>query len=236
MKDNFAELGVKTSHLHVTDQASSGVAPITVADDGENSIIVVLGANLLLSVEEVRNAKSTICAAQVLLTQLEITLETTIEALKMGKENAVTTILNTAPATSALPLEIYKSIDILCANETELEILTSLTVKNKEDTVKAARVIIERGVGQVIVTLGGDGSMLVTKDNVTHVPASKVQVTDTTGAGDCFIGSFAYFLALGSPIVKAMEKASFCAGISVTRLGTQTSYPRRNEIPASYFV
>jgi len=236
MRDNFKKLGIKTGHLLVTDLASSGVAPITVSDDGENSIIVVLGANLLLREEEVRNARNTISAAQVLLTQLEITLETTMEALKIGKENSVTTILNTAPAKSALPLEIYKTIDILCANETELEILTSLTVKNKEESVKAARVILDRGVGQVIVTMGGDGSMLVTEDNVTHVPSSKVKVTDTTGAGDCFIGSFAYFLALGSLPIKAMEKASFCAGISVTRLGTQTSYPRKSEIPDSFFV
>jgi len=92
------------------------------------------------------------------------------------------------------------------------------------------------GAGQVIVTLGGDGSLYVNKEKVIHVLATKVKPIDTTGAGDCYLGSLGYFLAAGCSIKQAMEKASHCAGISVTRLGTQSSYPRKEELPEEFCV
>lgn len=171
----------------------------------------------------------------MLLTQLEISLQTTVAALKIGQAAGVTTILNPAPA-QALPDEIYQYADIICPNETELETLTGLPVKNVDDATNAARVLIKRGAKSVVVTLGENGSLYVTPTAATHVPVStRVVAVDTTGAGDCFLGSFAYFLASGASVEESMKRANTVAGTSVTRPGTQSSYPSRAELPAEWF-
>jgi ribokinase len=163
-------------------------------------------------------------------------LESTIEALKIGKQEGLTTILNTAPALH-LPSEIYPFIDILCANETELEVLSGKKVDNVDAAIAASRDIIELGAKQVLITLGSKGCLLVTSDSTTYKAITKtVKAVDTTGAGDCFLGAFAYFLAQGSPIEICMERANVIAGYSVQKEGTQTSYPTRSELPSELFA
>jgi len=191
----------------------------------------------LVTQQEILEATKIVQNARVVLTQLEIPLARTIDALKIAKEGKVTTILNTAPAKEALPEDIYGLVDILCANETELRILSGQLVNNQEDAIRAAKSLLGKGAKQVIVTLGAQGSLFVDKEKSTHVPAQKLSepVRDTSGAGDCFLGSFAYFLSSGFDIETSMKKASYIAGISVTRLGTQSSYPSKDELPLDLF-
>jgi ribokinase len=226
---NFQSWGVDTQHVLFTDQAFSGVAPIAVDPDGHNAIIIVTGANDLLTLDEIEAARATIAAAQILVCQLEIPVEITLAALRIARQEGVTTIFNPAPARPSLPDELYQLSDIFCPNESEL--LTDLPVNSQEEAETAARVLLERGAGTVILTLGERGSLLVTADESVHVPATPVKALDTTGAGDAFVGSLAYFLADNKPLTEAMRRANHIAAISVQSSGTQTSFPEAADLP-----
>jgi ribokinase len=228
---NFQSWGVDTRHVLFTDQAFSGVAPIAVDPEGHNSIIIVTGANDLLTLEEIEAARSTIAAAQIVVCQLEIPLEITLAALRVARQEGVTTIFNPAPARPELPGELYQLSDIFCPNESETELLTSRPVNSLEEAEAAAHVLLERGAGTVILTLGERGSLLVTAEDSTQVPATPVKALDTTGAGDAFVGSLAYFLAAGKPLTEAMRRANHIAAISVQSSGTQTSFPVAADLP-----
>lgn len=229
---NFESWGVDTQHVLFTDQAFSGVAPIAVDPDGHNSIIIVTGANDLLTEEEIEAARPSIAAAQILVCQLEIPLETTLAALRVARQEKVTTIFNPAPARPNLPDELYQLSDIFCPNESETELLTGMPVGTQEEAEAAAHALMGRGAGTVILTLGERGSLLVTADETTLVPATPVKALDTTGAGDAFVGSLAYFLAAGKPLAEAMRRANHIAAISVQSSGTQTSFPVASDLPA----
>jgi ribokinase len=222
---NFESWGVDTRHVLFTDQAFSGVAPIAVDPDGNNAIIIVTGANDLLTPEEIEAARPVIAAAQIVVCQLEIPVEITLAALRIAREEGVTTIFNPAPARPELPDELFQLSDIFCPNESETELLTGLTVGMLEEAETAAGGLLERGAGMVILTLGERGSLLVNSDGSAHVPAQPVKALDTTGAGDAFVGSLAYFLASGKPLTEAMRRANHIAAISVQSSGTQTSFP-----------
>lgn len=229
---NFQACGVDTRYVFFTDQAFSGVAPIAVDSEGHNAIIIVTGANDLLSVEDIETARPAIESAHILVCQLEIPLEITLAALRVARAAGVTTIFNPAPARPSLPDELYRLSDIFCPNESETELLTGQPVGNLDEATRAARVLLERGAGTVILTLGERGSLLVTPETCVHVPATPVRALDTTGAGDAFIGSLAYFLAAGKSISDAMRRANYIAAISVQSSGTQTSFPNAAELPA----
>jgi len=234
MIENFKKKNVNISYILTTDLESSGVAPISVSEEGENSIVIVPGANNLLSVDEVENAREVFRRSSILLTQLEIQLETTMTALRIGKEEGVMTILNPAPAQK-LSEDIYQYVDILCLNETELEIMSEMPVINLDQIRAGARKLLNKGVKKIIVTLGDKGSLYIDNEETFLVDPIKVEVKDTTGAGDCYLGSLAYFLSKGKPMKTAMEYASYIAGISVTREGTQTSYPTLESLPKHFF-
>lgn len=229
---NFQSWDVDTQHVLFTDQAFSGVAPIAVDPDGHNAIIIVTGANDLLTPGEIEAARATIAAAEILVCQLEIPVEINLAALRIARREGVTTIFNPAPARPSLPEELYQLSDIFCPNESETELLTGLPVNSQEEAETAARVLLERGAGVVILTLGERGSLLVTADECVHVPASPVKALDTTGAGDAFVGSLAYFLATGKPLTDAMRRANHIAAISVRSSGTQTSFPVAADLPS----
>jgi ribokinase len=222
---NFQSWGIDTRHVLFTDQAFSGVAPIAVDPDGHNAIIIVTGANDKLTPEEIEAARPVIAAAQIVVCQLEIPVEITLAALRIARQEGVTTIFNPAPARPTLPDELFQLSDIFCPNESETELLTGLTVGTIEEAETAARGLLERGAGMVILTLGERGSLLVNSDGNAHVPATPVKALDTTGAGDAFVGSLAYFLAAGKPLTEAMRRANHIAAISVQSSGTQTSFP-----------
>ena len=228
---NFQEWGVNTKHVHFTDQAFSGVAPIAVDPDAHNSIIIVTGANDLLTEAELEAARVDIADSKIMVCQLEIPLEINLAALRIARQEEVQTIFNPAPARPELPDELYQLSDIFCPNETETELLTGMPVGSLEEAEAAARVLLERGAKTVILTLGERGSLLVTQDSSEYVPVDPVKALDTTGAGDAFVGSLAYFLASGKSLTDAMRRANRIAAISVQASGTQTSFPVAKDLP-----
>jgi ribokinase len=233
---NFQTWGIDTRHVLFTDQAFSGVAPIAVDPDGHNAIIIVTGANDLLTPEEIEAARPVIGAAQIVVCQLEIPVETTLAALRIARQAGVTAIFNPAPAHPSLPEELYRLSDIFCPNETETELLTGMPVSNQQEAEVAAHVLLRRGAGTVILTLGERGSLLVTAQETTHVPATPVKALDSTGAGDAYVGSLAYFLAAGKSLTEAIRRANHIAAISVQFSGTQTSFPAAANLPAELLV
>jgi len=225
---NFKEKGVAWMG-YTTDKAASGVAPIWVDNKGQNAIIVIGGANDHFTADEVREQADAITSSKVLLCQNEIPLATTQAALEIARKAGVTTVLNTAPAPShASDLDpLLPFVDILCPNEPELQTLTGKETATDEQVVEAARSLMTKGVKVVLVTIGERGAMIVTSDNVITKPCAKVEVKDTVGAGDCFLGSFAYFYAEEANLSSAVEKACIVASLSVTKPGTQASFPTR---------
>ncbi|ACL03318.1 ribokinase [Desulfatibacillum aliphaticivorans] len=227
---NFKKLGVNVSHVHFTEEAFSGVAPIAVDDNGANSIIIVTGASDLLSAEEIRAAENAIAKSKVLVCQLEIPMEQNLEALRIARKNNVPTIFNPAPARPGLPDELYQLSDIFCPNESETEILTGMPVETMEQAEQAAKALLERGPKTVILTLGERGCLLVDANGARHIPTRKVEAIDTTGAGDCFVGSLAFFLAAGKSLEDAINRANKIAAVSVCGQGTQSSFPGASEL------
>jgi len=227
--DNFRELGMDTSYVLFDEELFSGVAPIMVDDNGRNMIVIVPGANDNLLPADIRRAEKAISSADILICQIEVPLETSIEAMRIAKAAGVRTIFNPAPARS-LPKEIIELSDIIAPNETETEILTGITVESLEDAETAACKLRDMGAAVVIITMGERGVLLATEEEAAHIPARKTKAVDTTGAGDAFIGTLAYFLALGKPLQEAIKRANAVAAVSVSRMGTQSSFPARAEI------
>ncbi|XP_077989503.1 ribokinase-like [Glandiceps talaboti] len=236
---NFQTNNVNTNYVGLTTEAATGVAPIAVNEEGQNSIVIVPGANLLLTIEEAKHALAQLTATKVMVCQLEISPETTLAALRIAKDNGSKSILNPAPAMPELDPEMYKLTDIFCPNETEAELLTGLPVTTVEEAEKAGHVLLDRGCKKVIITMGGQGSIVVTAENrkALHVPTKKVTPVDTTGAGDSFVGSLAYYLAYHSEMAfdEAVRRAGQIASVSVLGAGTQKSYPWKKDLPSELF-
>ncbi|MBN2553056.1 MAG: ribokinase [Spirochaetales bacterium] len=230
--ENFRSHGIDCTHVLFTEEAFSGVAPIAVDEQGNNSIIIVTGANDLLSAEDIEAARPAIAAARILVCQLEIPLDTTIAALRIARQEKVITIFNPAPGTAGLPEELFPLSDIFCPNESETELITGLPVGSIEEATAAARALLDKGAGTVILTLGERGSLLVSRGHAEHIPARKVKTLDSTGAGDAFIGSLAFFVAGGKALPEAVRRANEIAALSVQASGTQSSFPDAADLPA----
>lgn len=231
MRRNLANEGIRTDFIFESQGVSSGVAVITIEETGQNNIVVIAGANGLVTPADVERAQSAIAGAQVLLCQMEVSMAANLAALRLARAAGVTTIFNSAPVSSEVPEEAYQLADIFCPNESEAELLTGIAVHTLDDARLAAGVILERGAKSALITLGARGALYVTAEADLHIPVAPVTAVDTTGAGDAFVGSLAYFLAAGHPIERAIARANAIAAVSVQAPGTQTSYPRRDQLP-----
>lgn len=159
-----------------------------------------------------------------------------LAALRLARASGVTTIFNSAPASSDLPAEVYALADIFCPNENEAELLTGIKVHTLDDARRAAAVILDRGARAVLITLGARGCLYRADGMDEHIPTIEVSAVDTTGAGDAFVGSLGCFLAAGVSMRTAIERANAIAAISVQSAGTQASYPRRAQLPPELLV
>lgn len=229
--ENFKSVNINTKHIEQLEGVPSGIAIIAVDDNGENIIIVVPGANGKLMPADVDKAESDIATAAIVLCQLEVPIETVEQAAKIANKNNVPFILDPAPAR-ALGDELLGMVDIIKPNETEAEILTGVKVTDEASAGKAADVLLAKGIGTVIITLGEKGLMLATKDGKEMIASNKVKAVDSTAAGDAFTGSLAYGLANGQSLRDAAVYANMVAAISVTRLGAQSSMPTKEEVDA----
>lgn len=230
-RENLEKYGIDTTFVLSTSNAFSGVAPIAVVPEGQNEIVIVSGANNLLTTGEIDSARDHIANSAFLVCQLEIDLALTLHALRVARSVGTPTILNPAPAVESLPPEIYELTDIFCPNETETAILTGLKIDSVASAEIAAHELLSRGVKTVLITLGENGCLIVNREGAIHIPADKVKVVDTTGAGDAFVGALAHFLALGLTLKSAATRAVKVASISVQGKGTQSSFPERSAIP-----
>lgn len=229
LRESLIRNNVNIDYLVEDKDNPTGVAFIMVNSDGENCIIVAPGANRFLTQEDIERSLTIMPSIGVLLTQLEIPIETTGFALKLAKEHGITTILNPAPAREIDP-DIFSLVDIVTPNESELKILTGIEPREKKDIVMGGKKLLDYGAKTVIVTLGGKGAMIIEKDLELYIPPVKVSVVDTTGAGDVFNGALAVRVTCQDPIEKAVRYAVISAGISVTRRGAQSSIPTAEEV------
>jgi len=225
--ENFRAQGVDTTHVTFTEEAFSGVAPIAVDAEGRNAIIIVTGANDVLSLADLERARPTIAGSDIVVCQLEIPVELTLAALRIAREEGARTIFNPAPARPDLPEALYGLSDVICPNEPETELLTGMQAGEE-----AARGLLERGARSVVLTLGERGCLVVEQDEAAAVPVEAVSAVDTSGAGDAFVGSLAVFLAAGRTLAEAAGRANRVAALSVQGRGTQSSFPSRVDLPA----
>ncbi|XP_024408371.1 ribokinase [Desmodus rotundus] len=237
--ENLKQNDISTEFAYQTEDAATGTASIIVNKEGQNIIVIVAGANLLLNSEDLRAAAGAISRARVLICQLEVTPATSLEALAMARSRGVKTLFNPAPATADLDPQFYALSDVFCCNESEAEILTGLTVSSPADAGKAALVLMGRGCQVVIITLGAEGCVMLSQSEPgpQHIPTENVKAVDTTGAGDSFVGALAFYLAYypNLPMEEMLKRSNFIAAVSVQAAGTQSSYPYRKDLPLHLF-
>jgi ribokinase len=230
---NFESYGINTRHVRRIPNQSTGTATILVdKKSGDNSILIVAGANGDLSSAAVDAASEALKGCDLILLQLEIQLETAYAAIRFARKAGVRTVLNPAPARRNLDMSVVTQASFLTPNESELAILTNMAVESEDEIAAAAQSLVSQGVETVIVTLGARGSLLATREGSQRIPPVKVQAVDTTGAGDAFIGSFARYLAGGLALEAALTEATRYSAFSVARHGAQKSYPTEAEFAA----
>lgn len=228
--ENYKKNGIDTQFVFFDEKRFSGVAPILVdVTSGQNSIVVVPGANMGLVPADIQKAEAVIRTSDLVVCQLEIPIESTLEAFRLARIAGVPTILNPAPA-APLPPELLELTDICIPNETEAHILTEILVDSPESALKAGRVLQEKGPKTVVVTLGEKGAVYLTPDDQGYIETEKVTAVDTTGAGDAFVGCLAYQLACKKPLASALKSACAVATRSVLNHGTQTSFPSYEDV------
>lgn len=219
---------VDTKYIDI-EQGPTGVALITVDKNAENSIVVAPGANYKVDKSYIDKNIDAIKNSDIVVVQLETPLETIKYALKKAKELNKYTILNPAPAVK-LEDELIANVDLLTPNETELEIISGLEINSEEDILKAAKVMIEKGVKELIVTLGSKGSLYINKERSMFKKAYKVQAVDTTAAGDSYTGALSVAFSNGKDVEEAMDFASKVGALSVMKEGAQSSLPALNDV------
>lgn len=224
---------INTEFVKTDADAGTGVAAIVVEPDGENSIIVVPGANMRLTPADIDVAQNSIAEADVLLLQLETPINTSEHAIEIAKANETIVILDPAPARP-LPANLLSQVDILKPNEVEAGVLSGRAVSTPEDGVAAAKAlqsqIASDGLSAVVLTLGQQGVLTYTQTQNTHLPAIAVEAVDTTGAGDAFSGALATALAEDKPLIEAVIFANAAGAAAVTTLGATPSMPKREKI------
>jgi ribokinase len=214
---------VDAAHILRDPEEATGVAFITVDSDGQNTIVVASGANAKLSPQDIDSAGEAFQDAAVLLLQLESPINAVNHAIDLARLHDAKVVLNPAPA-QLLDVEFLSRVDYLVPNKTELALMTGM--ESISDAVKALEAL---GLKRVIVTLGDEGVLVVEEGQAVHLPAHRVQVVDTTAAGDAFVGAFAVALTEGHPTLTAASWGNAAGALAVTRAGAQPSLPTRLE-------
>lgn len=227
LKKNLKLMSVQYEHIKTINDKPTGVALIMVNDTGDNSIVVIPGANSELQASDVKD--SWFKDVEMVICQLEIPIETVEAVLKTAKRLGVKTVLNPAPAQS-LSNELLKYVDLLIPNETEFESITGISLETDEDLIKGYNIIKSLGIKEIIVTLGSKGASYCNGHELLYVNAKKVKAIDTTAAGDSFIAGVCDGLTRGLNMQEALELGTKVAAITVTRFGAQSSLPTREEL------
>jgi ribokinase len=227
--DALRRRGVRTDLVQPTAGSTSGLALIGVEGSGQNAIVVIGGANQRLTPDDVREREAEIAAADAMLVQLEVPLETVAAAVEIARRSGVRAVLDPAPA-----VELHNAlfaVDLISPNQTEAEVLTGLVVRSASDAARAAAALHQQGVRQVVIKLGEQGALASEAgDEAMHVPAPAVAVVDTTAAGDAFTAALTIALIEGQSLARATRFACAAGSLATTREGAQEAMPTREEV------
>lgn len=227
---NLQSAGVKTEGIKVIDGVPTGQAYIMVDENGDNSIILIAGTNGKVTKEIIQNHMDIIESCDIIVMQMEIPVEVICYVKTLAKQLGKIIILDPAPAKADFPDELWKDVDYIKPNETELGILTHQSIDSVESAKEGAEKMLEKGVKHVLVSLGSEGCLFVTREGTHFYPAHKVKAVDTTAAGDSFTAAFALAISQGKSHEEAIAFGQKVAAIVVTRKGAQTSIPTMGEI------
>ena len=223
------EEGINTQFIVRDREVGTGVGTPVIDAQGDNSIIIIPRANMRLTVEDVKKAGNVIGVANVLLLQLEVPVESSQRAAEIARDGGATVILNPAPARE-LPDSFLKYIDFIAPNEPETEMLTGVPVPDQAGAEQAAKILLDKGMSAVVLTLGERGALLLTPEMTKAVPAYEVDVVDTTAAGDAFCGALATNLARGAELEQAVAYANAAGAMAVTIMGAEPSMPTKRQL------
>ncbi|WP_310589519.1 ribokinase [Dyadobacter sandarakinus] len=227
--DHFRQEGLVTDFVVTDPELPSGIALINVNAAGENCIAVAPGANNALMGQEVLAGLEKLTAGDIVLVQLEIQPEAVEAAVNRAREKGAKVILNPAPARH-LPDNLLHDLFLITPNETEAALLTGMPVSGEEDVRRAAQMLLQKGVRNVVITLGSRGALIRTNAYERMIAAPEVTAVDTTAAGDCFNGALAVGLSERMNLEDAVRFACAAAAVSVTRPGAQSAMPYRKEV------
>jgi ribokinase len=227
----LGEKGIDTTLIERASGASTGAAFITVTPDGENAITVAPGANRSLTPEDVDAASEAIGDARVLVAQMEIPVETVLQAVEVAAEMGTRTLVNLAPIFE-IPHELLERLDPLVVNEHEAAFLLESEVEGVDGALSAVSRLLSLGSRSAVITVGEAGAVFANGESTGHLPAPKVDVVDTTGAGDAFVGALAVQLARGVPLEEAVAYAVRAGAAAVTKEGAQGALPTPDVVEA----
>ncbi|ERN41400.1 ribokinase [Rubidibacter lacunae KORDI 51-2] len=229
LQASLKHVGADTSGVAVDPDAPTGLASIAVATGGENHIIVVPGANNRLDASDIARLRSFLDGAAMLLLQLEVPLSAAIAAAQSACDLGVPVLLDPAPAR-ALPPELYAAVDAISPNATEAEVLVGFAVTDSATAARAADVLLQRGVGLTLMTLGEQGVYCATAREAFFAPAFPIAGVDTVAAGDAFNGAYAAARFHGLDLQRAVTWGQAAGAIAASRPGSQSSLPTADEL------
>jgi ribokinase len=221
--------GVSTKHIHAIDSSSTGVGFVTLLPNGENWIEVDLGANMGMTLAHVAAAEDEIAACDWVMCQFEVPTDVVAYSMALAHKHRKRTLLNPAPARRLAP-EYFQHGDLLTPNESEARVLLGLPPDDPTPTIELARRLLDFGIGQVVVTRGRRGAVIVDADGVAEVFAPTIQMVDPTGAGDSFNAALVFGLGEGLSLPQAVRRACFAGAYTATHLGVIAGLPTRDEL------
>ncbi len=221
---------INTEYIVTDPRHPSGMAMIAVNSSGENYVIVSPGANATLGIDDIRRAEEEIVTADIVLMQLEIPMATAAYAIDMAHSHGVRVVLNPAPVPPSISDELLSKLYAITPNRIEAGMISGIKVTDMASAASAAQAISDRGVENVVITLGRDGVYLKDGDVSGGYPACPVDAIDTTGAGDVFCGAFCVYIAEGHSITDAVKFATSASSLVITRIGAQCAIPYRHEV------
>ena len=227
--NNFKKIGIKTDFIRIDKNNSSGVAIIMVDKSGENSISVAPGANNSLTIKDVNFIEEKLKADDYVLIQLEIPKTVVEYLIEICNKLKVKLILNPAPFQKISDYHLSQ-VNTITPNEIETEYLSGVKVKDKETAKKASEILINKGIKNIIITMGEKGAFYKSSSFEGLIPTKKVSVIDSTAAGDTFNGALVAGLSMKMDMLTSIDFANNAATYSVTKLGAQSSAPSINDL------
>jgi ribokinase len=233
LTNSLAALGVNITPVATDPEVSTGSAVILVNQEGENCIVLSPGANGRVNEKDLHRAEDLFTTARILLLQFEIPYPAVKQAAALARQHGVLVILNPAPARQ-LDHDLLGLVDLLVPNQTELSLISGLSISDRSSLERAARRVLQHGVGTLVVTLGEEGALLASQEGLERVPGIKVDAVDTTAAGDAFIGGLAAALRQDFSTLEAVRYANCAGALAVTTFGAQPSLPEGGEVKKLY--